>query len=196
MTTIDYENIPLEQHDPKGFVDSNSKLNHIGFVDVLHKLFKESGVDATYSYPEEPSSVTVEIVERGPATLSSKTIGEQSTMRRPYKWKEEFNVTDNTETSYKIQFFDNVALITCWGQSILDTEIIAAKIEAVFIKKYQVLRKNVDSVNYQGRLKPGFSSAYNDRKLYSIPLVVSFRTSEIFYESSPILREIEIQTGQ
>lgn len=192
MNTItSYNEITAEESSPDDFIDNNGKVNHIGLIEKLAEILQESNIRVSYAYPEESGLATIEVVERGPAELSSKTIGSSGVMRSPYKWKETRNITDNTETSYMVQFFDNTIQLTCWGKNVLETEMLASVVETIIIKKYQLLRKYVDSINYRGRLRPGFSSAYNDRKMYSIPLVIEFRTSEIFYESNPIIRSVD-----
>ena len=183
--------IDLSQYDPQGFIIENDKKNHIDFIEFIASQMLEAGVQVSLVYPEEPRNVTIEIIDRKPAQMSSKTLGVSHTQRRPMEWKKEENIITNTEETYKIMFFDNVLRVTIWEKSTLDAEKLAHLVETILIKKYHFFRKHVDNVIYEGRLNPGFSSAYNDRKLYSIPLIVKFRTSEMFYESNPVIREIK-----
>jgi hypothetical protein len=195
MLTQSYEPIALENSDPQGYIDSNEKYNHIEVVEWFANMLSEVGVSASFVFPEETKAVTIEVTERSPATFSSKTLNESGVTRRPVHWKTEYNIVENLEENYKIQFYDNTIKISVWNNSILDAEKTAYLIEDIIVKKYHFIRKHVDNLNYKGRLIPGFSSAYEDRKLYVIPLIVTFRTSEMFCESNPVIRSITPTVG-
>lgn len=177
---------------PELFIKKNDKLNHIDFMTLIIEELIAVGVNVSFIYPEECSNVTLEITERSPAIMSSKTIGHAGVVNRPIAWKDEYNIVDGTIDTYNINFYDNVIRLTVYDRNVLDAEKTAILIETLISKKYHHFRKHVDNLKYNGRLTSGFSSAYNDRKLYSIPMMYSFRTSEIFYESNPPIREVVV----
>lgn len=183
----------FENYDPEEFLKLNGKMNHIDFMELISNELALAGVRATFAYPEIKSSVTLEVIERGPSTFGSKVLNTSKVMDFPYSWKERTNITNNTEESFKIRFMDNVLRVTVFDENTLDAEKTAYVIETLITKKYSFFRKYVDNLGYKGRLNPGFSSAYNDRKLYIIPLLIEFRTSEIFYESSPLIRSVNTE---
>ena len=191
MTTLPHVPINKSQYDPASYIDESKKLNHIEFIEFLHSMLLENGIDASFAFPEEPRTVTIEVIGREPAEMSSRTLGVSFRHNRPTEWKKEKNILTNTEETYKIQFWDNTIKVSIWEKNTLDAEKLAFFVESVLIKKYHFMRKHVDNVILKGRLNPGFSSGYNDRKLYGIPLVITFRTSEMFYESNPVIKDIK-----
>lgn len=170
---------------------NDNKLNHIEFMKLLVDSFNDNGINSSFSYPEENFNVTLEIIERGPAEVSSKVIGRSHTINRPIILKDEYNIVNSENEIKKVTLMDNKLRITIFDQNTITAEEVAEKIEKILISNYNYYRKYIDNLIYQGRLISGFSSSYNNRKMYIIPLVYTFRTSEISYESNPIIREVE-----
>ena len=98
---------------------------------------------------------------------------------------------DNISEVKMVTLMDNKLRITIFDRNVISAEETAIKIEKIISSNYNYYRKYIDNMIYEGRLLSGFSSSYNDRKMYIIPLIYTFRTSEISYESNPVVREIE-----
>ena len=172
-------------------MSNDGKLNHIDFMKLLIKTFNDAKISASFTYPEENFSVTLEIIERSPSELSSNILGRSHRINRPIQIKEEYNIVENESEIKKLTLMDNKLRITIFDQNVINAEEIAEKIEKIININYNYYRKYIDNIVYQGRLISGFSSSYNNRKMYIIPLIYTFRTSEISYESNPVVREIE-----
>ena len=172
-------------------MNNDEKVNHIGFIKILMDSIDSANIRSSLVYPEENISVTLEIIERHPSKVSSNVIGKSHTINRPIQLKERYDIMDNISEVKMATLMDNKLRITIFDRNVISAEETAIKIEKIISSNYNYYRKYIDNMIYEGRLLSGFSSSYNDRKMYIIPLIYTFRTSEISYESNPVVREIE-----